>query len=134
MRCRHVSRRGLPVSKTTGNNPGVAAVLVPDPTLPEVPPMHILLLDTGSALRQLSTGLADAGHTIQQVADLAEARAALTRNEIDAVVGDPRLLDCESASAQDGSAGSTAPNSLRAQMRRFEAQVIVRALEEADGD
>jgi len=96
--------------------------------------MHILLLDTGSALRQLSTGLADAGHTIQQVADLAEARAALTRNEIDAVVGDPRLLDCESASAQDGSAGSTAPNSLRAQMRRFEAQVIVRALEEADGD
>jgi len=96
--------------------------------------MHILLLDTESALRQLSTGLANAGHTIQQVADLAEARAALTRNEVDAVVGDPRLLDCESAGAQDGSTGSTAPNSLRAQMRRFEAQVIVRALEDADGD
>jgi len=96
--------------------------------------MHILLLDTGSALRQLSTGLANAGHTIQQVADLAEARAALTRNEVDAVVGDPHLLDCESAGAQDGAAGSTAPNSLRAQMRRFEAQVIVRTLDEADGD
>jgi DNA-binding NtrC family response regulator len=93
--------------------------------------MFILLLDANPALRQLSAGLAQAGHTIQQVPDVAAARAALAQSEVDVVVGDARLLAGESADAR---AETSTPNSLRAQLRRFEAQVILRALEETDGD
>ena len=98
--------------------------------------MNILLLDAGPELRQLSDGLAEAGHTIQQVANLAAARAALASTEVDVVVGDSRLLDGQASPASQSDAPDTnlAPNSLRAQLRRFEAQVILRALEEADGD
>src|SRR5262245_15038973 len=96
--------------------------------------MMILLLDAGSTLRQLSTHLSEAGHTVQQVPDLASARAALGHNEVDVVVSDARLLDGESTlAAHDGQTAVT-PNSLRAQLRRFEAQVILRALEDTDGD
>jgi DNA-binding NtrC family response regulator len=93
--------------------------------------MFILLLDANPALRQLSAGLAQAGHTIHQVPDVAAARAALARADVDVVVGDARLLAGESADAR---AETSTPNSLRAQLRRFEAQVILRALEETDGD
>jgi DNA-binding NtrC family response regulator len=97
--------------------------------------MHILLLDAGTALSQLRGSLTEAGHTIEVASDLASARAALSHNGIDAVVGDARLLDGEYLSAlQDAQAAATPPNSLRAQIRRFEAQAIVRALEDADGD
>lgn len=97
--------------------------------------MFILLLDANPALRQLSAGLAQAGHTIQQVPDVAAARAALARTDVDVVVGDARLLSSECAQLlQEAQAVTSTPNSLRAQLRRFEAQVILRALEEADGD
>lgn len=97
--------------------------------------MRILLLDAGSALRQLAATLTETGHSIVQVPDLAAARAALTNPEVDVVVGDARLLDGEGLSAlHDAQMAATPPNSLRAQMRRFEAQVIMRALEDADGD
>jgi DNA-binding NtrC family response regulator len=97
--------------------------------------MHILLLDAGSALDQLSANLTDAGHSVRVAPDLAAARAALAQGAVDAVVGDAHLLDGEYLSAlQDAQVASTPPNSLRAQMRRFEAQVILRALEDADGD
>jgi DNA-binding NtrC family response regulator len=97
--------------------------------------MHILLLDAGSALRQLFSNLTEAGHTVQQVPDLAAARAALTQTEVDVVVGGAHLIDGECLpGSQDARVASTPPNSLRAQMRRFEAQVILRALEDADGD
>jgi len=98
--------------------------------------MHILLVDAGSALRQLSSNLTEAGHTIQQVADVAAARVAFAHNEVDVVVSDARLLDGECLLAmQEAQTGvSPPPNSLRAQIRRFEAQVILRALEDADGD
>jgi len=97
--------------------------------------MNILLLDAGTALSQLRGSLTEAGHTIAVASDLASARAALAQNAVDAVVGDVRLLDGEYLSAlQDAQTASTPPNSLRAQIRRFEAQAIVRALEDADGD
>jgi len=97
--------------------------------------MHILLLDSGSALNQLRTNLTEAGHTVEVASDLAAARAALAHAAVDVVAGDARLLDGEYLLAlQDAQVASTPPNSLRAQMRRFEAQVIMRALEEADGD
>jgi DNA-binding NtrC family response regulator len=97
--------------------------------------MFILLLDANPALRQLSAGLAQAGHTIHQVPDVAAARAALARADVDVVVGDARLLASECAQLlQDAQAETSTPNSLRAQLRRFEAQVILRALEETDGD
>src|SRR2546430_17669531 len=97
--------------------------------------MHILLLDAGSTLHDFSANLAGAGHTIQQVPDLVTARAAFAHSEVDVVVCDARLLDGECLLAlQDAQTAATPPNSLRAQMRRFEAQVILRALEEADGD
>jgi len=97
--------------------------------------MHILLLDAGSALRQLLSNLTEAGHTVQQVPDLATARAALAQTEVDVVVGDAHLIDGESLlGLQDAQVASTPPTSLRAQMRRFEAQIILRALEDADGD
>jgi DNA-binding NtrC family response regulator len=97
--------------------------------------MHILLLDAGSALDQLSANLTEAGHSVLVAPDLAAARAALAQGAVDAVVGDTHLLDGEYLSAlQDAQVASTPPNSLRAQMRRFEAQVILRALEDADGD
>jgi DNA-binding NtrC family response regulator len=97
--------------------------------------MHILLLDAGSALNQLRTNLTETGHTVEVASDLAAARAALAHAAVDVVAGDARLLDGEYLLAQqDGQIASTPPNSLRAQMRRFEAQVIMRALEEADGD
>jgi DNA-binding NtrC family response regulator len=95
--------------------------------------MNILLLDAGPALRQLSAGLAEAGHTIQQVADLDAARQALAGAAVDAVVGDSRLLNgCTPASHPADE--TTAPNSLRIQMRHFEAEIILRALQEAAGD
>lgn len=97
--------------------------------------MFILLLDANPALRQLSAGLAQAGHTIQQVPDVAAARAALARTDVDVVVGDARLLSSECAQLlQEAQAVTSTPNSLRVQLRRFEAQVILRALEESDGD
>ena len=97
--------------------------------------MHILLLDSGSALNQLRTNLTEAGHTVEVASDLTAARAALAHAAVDVVAGDARLLDGEYLLAlQDAQVASTPPNSLRAQMRRFEAQVIMRALEEADGD
>jgi DNA-binding NtrC family response regulator len=95
--------------------------------------MNILFLDANPALRQLSAGLAEAGHTVQQVADLAAARAALASAEVDVVVGDTRLLASEKA-AVEAANGTPAPNSLRLQLRKFEAQVIMRALEESNGD
>jgi DNA-binding NtrC family response regulator len=97
--------------------------------------MRILFLDAGSALRQLAANLTEAGHTIVQVPDLPAAHTALENPEVDVVVGDARLLNGERLSAlPDAQVAATPPNSLRAQMRRFEAQVILRALEEADGD
>ena len=97
--------------------------------------MHILLLDAGTTLNQLRTNLTEAGHTVQVAPDRAAARAALAHAAVDVVAGDAHLLDGECSSAsQDGADGSPPPNSLRAQMRRFEAQVILRVLEETDGD
>src|SRR5262252_6218353 len=97
--------------------------------------MHILLLDAGSALNQLRTNLTETGHTVEVASDLAAARAALAHAAVDVVAGDARLLDGEYLLAlQDAQIASTPPNSLRAQIRRFEAQVILRALEDADGD
>ena len=97
--------------------------------------MHILLLDAGSALNQLRTNLTETGHTVEVASDLAAARAALAHAAVDVVAGDARLLDGEYLLAQqDAQIASTPPNSLRAQMRHFEAQVIMRALEDADGD
>jgi len=96
--------------------------------------MNILLVDAGPAMRQLSAGLAEAGHTIQQVSDLAAARAALESAAVDAVVGDSRLLDREKQPQSNGSDEAASANSLRSQLRRFEAQIILRALQEAHGD
>jgi DNA-binding NtrC family response regulator len=97
--------------------------------------MRILFLDAGSALRQLAANLTEAGHTIVQFPDLPGARTALENPEVDVVVGDARLLNGECLSTlHDAQVAATPPNSLRAQMRRFEAQVILRALEDADGD
>lgn len=97
--------------------------------------MNILLLDASPTLRQLSAGLAEAGHTIQPVPDVAAARAALARTDIDAVLGDARLLDDNGAPvAAPGQQATTGINSLRAQLRGFEAQVILRALEDSNGD
>jgi DNA-binding NtrC family response regulator len=101
----------------------------------ETTAMRILLLDAGPALSQLSADLADAGHAVQRVPDLAAARAALACTEVEAVVCDARLLDGDVVQPpQDAAMASAQPNALRAQVRRFEAQVILRALEDADGD
>ncbi|HTT10666.1 MAG TPA: helix-turn-helix domain-containing protein [Burkholderiaceae bacterium] len=97
--------------------------------------MHILLLDAGTALNQLRANLTEAGHTVEVAPDVAAARAALAHAAVDVVAGDIHLLDADCVPvSQDANNGSPPPNSLRAQMRRFEAQVIVRALEETDGD
>jgi two-component system response regulator AtoC len=96
--------------------------------------MNILLLDAGTNLRQLSANLTEAGHTVQQVPDVASARAALAQAEVEVVVSDARLLDGDPLQGHHETLAAATPNSLRAQLRRFEAQVILRALEDADGD
>jgi two-component system response regulator AtoC len=96
--------------------------------------MRILLVDPGSELRQLAAALAGAGHTIRSVPDLQAAWVASAADEIEVLVCSPRLLEGERTDPARDAAPGLASSALRAQMRRFEARIILRALEDADGD
>lgn len=84
--------------------------------------MQVLVIGGEPALRQVLTSvLQRAGHEVDEAGSAADAAARLARGDVDLALCDIGL--------GDGNAGS-----LRQQLRALEAQIIARALRQANHD